>query len=71
MYEKFAEKYALDKDMQQWFNEVNPWALKRVAEVLLEAEQRGLWNAKQETKEALQQLYLDMEGELEDRSDEV
>lgn len=24
MYEKFAEKYALDKDMQDWFNQVNP-----------------------------------------------
>ena len=38
MYEKYAEKYALDKEMQQWMKEVNPWALHRIAEVLLEAE---------------------------------
>lgn len=69
MYEKYAEKYALDKEMQQWMKEVNPWALHRIAEVLLEAEQRGLWNAKTETKQALQELFLSMEGELEERSD--
>ena len=50
--------------------EVNPWALQRMAEVLLEAEQRGLWQAKAETKEELERLYLSMEGELEERCDE-
>lgn len=69
MYEKFAEKYALDKKMQQWFNEVNPWALRRIAEVLLEAEQRGLWQAKEATKASLQELLLDIEGEIEERGD--
>ena len=71
MYEKFAEKYALDKDMQDWFNQVNPWALQRIAAVLLEAEQRNLWDAKPETKAELQKLYLSMEGELEERSDKI
>ena len=71
MYEKFAEKYALDKDMQDWFNQVNPWALQRIAAVLLEAEQRNLWDAKPETKAELQKLYLSMEGELEELSDKI
>lgn len=70
MYEKFAEKYAFDQEMQEWMKEVNPWALQRMAEVLLEAEQRGLWQAKAETKEELERLYLSMEGELEERCDE-
>lgn len=70
MYEKYAEKYTFDKEVQEWLREVNPWALQRMTEVLLEAEQRGLWNAKPETKEQLQELYLSMEGELEERSDE-
>lgn len=69
MYEKFAEKYALNEKMQQWFNEVNPWALRRIAEVLLEAEQRGLWQAKAETKKSLQELLLEIEGEIEERGD--
>ena len=70
MYEKYAEKYAFDKDIQEWMKEVNPWALQRISEVLLEANQRGLWNAKPETKEKLEDLLLDMEGELEELHDE-
>ena len=70
MYEKYAEKYTFDPKVQEWLREVNPWALQRMTEILLEAEQRGLWQAKPETKEELQKLYLDMEGELEDRADE-
>ena len=65
----FTFKYAFDKEMQEWMKEVNPWALQRLTEVLLEAEQRGLWNAKAETKEELQKLYLSLEGELEERSE--
>lgn len=70
MYEKFAAKYALDEKMQEWFNKVNPWALRRIAEVLLEAEQRGLWQAKEGTKQSLQELLLNIEGEIEERGDE-
>ncbi|MDY4921179.1 MAG: cobaltochelatase subunit CobN [Phascolarctobacterium sp.] len=70
MYEKYAEKYTFDPKVQEWLRDVNPWALQRMAEILLEAEQRGLWNAKPETKEELQKLYLEMEGELEEISDD-
>ena len=70
MYEKYAEKYTFDPKVQEWLREVNPWALQRMTEILLEAEQRGLWQAKPETKEELQKLYLDMEGELEERADD-
>lgn len=69
MYEKYAEKYTFDKKVQEWLRDVNPWALQRMTEILLEAEQRGMWQAKPETKKELQKLYLDMEGELEDRAD--
>ena len=36
---------------------------------MYEAEQRNLWAAKPKTKAELQKLYLSMEGELEERSD--
>lgn len=32
---------------------VNPWALQRITETLLEAEARGLWNAKEKTMKEL------------------
>ena len=69
MYEGFAKKLALDPEIREWMNEVNPWALHRVAEKLLEAEQRGMWNALPETKEALRRLYMELEGELEERAE--
>lgn len=70
MYEKYAEKYTFDPKVQEWLRDVNPWALQRMAEVLLEAEQRGLWQAKPETKAELEKLYLSIEGEIEERADD-
>ncbi|HEY3425045.1 MAG TPA: cobaltochelatase subunit CobN [Negativicutes bacterium] len=71
MYEDLAQKYALDASLQEWMQEVNPWALRRIAEKLLEASQRGLWQANKQTKRELEQLYLSIEGELEERGDVV
>ena len=69
MYEKYAEKYALDPEMREWMRDVNPWALHRMAETLLEANKRGLWRTTAEMKESLVKLYLDIEGEMEERAD--
>lgn len=66
MYDQYAEKYALDADMQNWMKKVNPWALKRMVDTLLEARQRDMWNADDKTVEELEKLMLDVEGELED-----
>lgn len=69
MYEGLAKKYALDKELQEWMKDVNPWALKRIAEKLLEAVQRQMWQAEKQTLSDLQNLYLSIEGELEERND--
>lgn len=69
MYDGFAQKYALDPEMQRWMQEVNPWALRRIAAKLLEAEKRGMWQPDLAVKEKLQKLYLNIEGELENRTD--
>ena len=70
MYEQYAKKYALDPEMQKWMKKVNPWALQNMAETLLEADQRKMWNAGDEMKQELQELYLSVEGELEDDDDD-
>ena len=66
------DKVVIDygRKVQEWLRDVNPWALQRMAEILLEADQRGLWQAKPETKAELQKIYLSVEGELEERSDD-
>jgi len=69
MYEGYARKYVLDAGMQAWMQDVNPWALHRMAETLLEAQQRGLWNASEGTLAELRSLYLSIEGDLEERAE--
>lgn len=66
MYEKLSAAYALDPKVQDWMKRVNPWALARITETLLEAARRGLWQAKEETMDALEKLYLEVEGEIEE-----
>ena len=44
----------------------NPWALRGVAERLLEAADRGLWaEPDQATLDGLKATYLELEGDLE------
>ncbi|WP_420751660.1 cobaltochelatase subunit CobN [Rhodococcus sp. O3] len=68
MYETLAQTYALDPENQQFLREANPWALRGIVERLTEAADRGLWaEPDPSTMQALQQAYLDVEGDLEDR----
>ncbi len=69
MYDEYAKRYALDPMMRAWMRKVNPWALRRMTETLLEAQKRGLWNAAPEIQESLVKLYLEIEGEMEERAD--
>jgi cobaltochelatase CobN len=70
MYEQLAETYALDPEMQRFFEEANPWALNAVTERLLEATKREMWaKPQQETLDALQALYLKSEALLEARGE--
>lgn len=68
MYEALANKYALDEKMQEWLKDVNPHALMNIAERLLEAIDREMWDASEEMREELRRIYLDVEGMLEDDS---
>ncbi len=68
MYEKLTESYVLDKSTREFFEKSNPWALHGITERLLEAADRKLWDSPDpETLAALKQVYLETEGDLEDR----
>jgi cobaltochelatase CobN len=69
MYETVAQKYVLDPDVRDFMARSNPWALRAVAERLLEAADRGMWEQPEaETLDGLREAYLDVEGELEEAS---
>ncbi len=69
MYEQVAERYLLDPTMQTFLEQANPWALQAMTERLLEAHQRGLWQAPAAaTLAALHNLALLAESTLEGRT---
>jgi cobaltochelatase CobN len=43
MYEGVVNAYLRDEELQQFFADSNPWAWQAIAERLLEAIERGLW----------------------------
>ncbi|MDR1934440.1 MAG: cobaltochelatase subunit CobN [Candidatus Accumulibacter sp.] len=65
-YKELAKTYALDPEMQRFFKCHNPYALHNIAERLLEAIARGLWETPGADKDALEALLLDAEGAIED-----
>ena len=68
MYERVTDAYVLAPEMQRFFQEKTPWALRGIVERLVEAMDRGLWQApSDETRRELQRIYLETEGQLEDR----
>jgi len=66
MYEGIAEAYIFDEKVQTFIQENNPWALRDMAERLLEARQRGLWqSANQDTLNKLRSIALQAEAVIE------
>ncbi|MEV6711636.1 cobaltochelatase subunit CobN [Lentzea sp. NPDC051208] len=67
MYEKLTESYVLDPETRKFLQTSNPWALHGIAERLLEAAERKMWEHPEEsTLDALRAAYLETEGDLED-----
>lgn len=68
MYDSLAREYVLDEVNQAFMAKSNPWALRGIVERLHEAADRGLWGEPDpDVLAAMKQVYLDIEGELEDR----
>ena len=63
-----AEKYAFDEDRQEWMRDVNPWALESISDTLLEAIDRGLWDADDPTADQLRDINLRVDGDIEARA---
>ncbi|HEY4366647.1 MAG TPA: cobaltochelatase subunit CobN [Steroidobacteraceae bacterium] len=66
MFEGVAEHFAAG-EARQFLQRSNPWALNAIAERLLEAEQRQLWNAQEQTLAALRETLLESEANIEGR----
>ena len=66
MYEGVANAYIFDQQVQEFIQQKNPWALRDMAERLLEAKERGLCNnAPDKMLEALRNMVLEAEQIIE------
>ena len=69
MYQGIVEAYLLDPVVSEFIQEKNPYALRDIAERLLEAHKRNLWeDVKIETLEALRNLVHQAEAVIEEKS---
>ncbi len=67
MYERVTAAYVGDPDVRAFFERSNPWALRSIAERLLEAYEREMWAASDEALATLQSALLEAEGWEEER----
>ena len=65
MYESISEKFLFDGDNRKWIEESNPDALLNMSSRLLEAAERGLWNANPETLDRIRSIFTDAETAVE------
>lgn len=65
MYQGVAEAYVFDPAVQEFIQQKNPWALRDMAERLLEAHQRGMWQVDSQMVDKLRSLVHQAEGIIE------
>jgi len=68
MYERVTDSYVADPEVRKFFEQSNPWALRSIAERLLEAHERDLWDASDQALATLRSALLEAEGWEEGRS---
>ncbi len=67
MYERVTQAYVADPARRAFFARANPWALRAIAERLLEAAERGLWRPTDQSLATLRAAVLEGEGWEEQR----
>jgi cobaltochelatase CobN len=67
MYERVTAAYVGDAEVRKFFEQSNPWALRAIAERLLEAIDRQMWDASEGALATLRAAVLEGEGWEEDR----
>jgi cobaltochelatase CobN len=67
MYEKVTDAYISDPRIRKFLEQSNPWALTSMCERLLEASERGLWEASEQSLQAIRAALLEAEGWEESR----
>ncbi len=71
VFDDVARTFLMDGENRGFFEENNPWALEEIARRLLEAAQRGLWRPSDDVRDRLRELYIEIEGWIEERMEDA
>jgi cobaltochelatase CobN len=71
IFDDVARTFVMDEENRRFLQENNPWAMEEMSRRLLEAAQRGIWQPAEDVKEKLSEIYLEVEGWIEERTDGV
>ena len=69
IWDEVCDRYVFDEETREKMEEANPWAAKEIMDRLFEAEKRGYWDATEDRMEKLKELYLEVEGWVEERDE--
>ncbi|MDD3233189.1 MAG: cobaltochelatase subunit CobN [Candidatus Methanomethylophilus sp.] len=70
VFDDITKTFVNDPEMRKFFQENNPWALEEISRRMLEANQRGLWQADDKVLEELKENYVEVESWMEDLAGE-
>lgn len=71
VFDDITRTFMMNEENRKFFQDNNPWALKEIARRLIEAVERNLWNPSPDVREALRDLYVDIEGWIEERMGDI
>jgi cobaltochelatase CobN len=69
VYSQVAERYLFDEEMRKKMMLENIWSVEDSLKRLMEAYQRGMWDATDEEIDKLKKIYLELESEIEEREE--
>ena len=70
LFDEAVNVFVKDKEMREFFEQNNPYALEEMERRLLEAHSRGLWKTDDDTLNELKEQYLQIESILEEKAGE-
>lgn len=71
IFDDIAETFLMDEENRKFFEENNPYALEEIARRLIEAAGRGLWKPSPQVQSVLKEIYILIEGWIEERTGDL
>jgi cobaltochelatase CobN len=71
VFDDITRTFMMNEENRDFFEENNPWALEEMARRLIEAAERGLWNPAPDVRDALKNLYVEIEGWIEEKMGDI